>query len=154
MNGNDNNFPAAVPSQSQQQRTYNNRNNRAPVTGNGYNNRRTGDGPSGPGSYHNKDRDNDRGDKGDRWTENRAPSRDSAEEIGEWKQPNGGGGTTGDGAYKDREFRRFDDHLQVFVGNIPHSTTEDELKVNTNLFLIGRIVNYYVCFSGTFFEMR
>ncbi len=130
MNGNDNNFPAAVPSQSQQQRTYNNRNNRAAVTGNGYNNRRTGDGPSGPGSYHNKDRDNDRGDKNERWAENRAPSRDSAEEIGEWKQPNGGGG--GEGGYKDREFRRFDDNLQVFVGNIPHSTSEDELKVNRN----------------------
>ena len=64
------------------------------------------------------------GEKADRLTENRAPSRDSAEEIGEWKQPNG----SGDSGY-NKEFRRYDDNLQVFVGNIPHSTTEDELKV-------------------------
>lgn len=63
------------------------------------------------------------GDPAERWSDNRAPSRDSNEEIGEWKQPNG------DGYQRDREFRRYDDSLQVFVGNIPHSTGEEALKV-------------------------
>ena len=134
-NGNDN-FPAAVPSQPQ--RNNFNRSARPTVMGNG----RTG---SGPGSYNNRDRDQDRGktglhfvaiglveslffvagDKGERWSDNRAPSRDSTEEIGEWKQPNGEGYQR----EKDREFRRYDDNLQVFVGNIPHVTTEENLKV-------------------------
>lgn len=114
INGNDN-FPAAVPSQPQ--RNNFNRSARPTVMGNG----RTS---SGPGSYNNRDRDQDRGDKGERWSDNRAPSRDSTEEIGEWKQPNGDGYQR----EKDREFRRYDDNLQVFVGNIPHVTTEDNLK--------------------------
>ena len=60
----------------------------------------------------------------DKWADNREPSRDSAEEIGEWKQPNG------EGYSREREFRRYDDNVQIFVGNIPHATTEENLKVN------------------------
>ena len=104
-------------------------------------NGRTG---SGPGSYNNRDQDRGKiplkyflfvcnrimlnpslGEKGERWADNRAPSRDSTEEFGEWKQPNGDGYQRD----KDREFRRYDDNLQVFVGNIPHVTTEEALKV-------------------------
>ncbi|XP_046443711.1 ras GTPase-activating protein-binding protein 1-like isoform X2 [Daphnia pulex] len=111
VNGNDS-FPAA--GQTQPQRNNYQRSARPPAMGNG----RT---VSGPGSYNNRDRDQDRGE---RWSDNRAPSRDSTEEIGEWKQPNGDGYQR----EKDREFRRYDDNLQVFVGNIPHVTTEEALK--------------------------
>lgn len=110
VNGSEN-FPAAVPSQSQR----NNYRPSRPMMGNG----RVG---SGPGSY-NRDRDQERGEKGERWSDNRAPSRDSTEEIGEWKQPNG------DGYQRDKDkYQRYDDNQQVFVGNIPHVTTEDDLK--------------------------
>lgn len=114
-NGNEN-FAGTGPTQPQRN-NYQQRAARPAMMGNG----RTG---SGPGSYHNRDRDQDRGDKGERWSDNRAPSRGSTEEIGEWKQSNGDGYQR----EKDREFRRFDDNLQVFVGNIPHVTTEDALK--------------------------
>lgn len=116
VNGNDS-FPAA--GQTQPQRNNYQRSARPAAMGNG----RTG---SGPGSYNNRDRDQDRdrGEKVERWSDNRAPSRDSTEEIGEWKQPNGDGYQR----EKDREFRRYDDNLQVFVGNIPHVTTEEALK--------------------------
>lgn len=108
VNGNDS-FPA--PSSHPQKSNF--RQTRPAIGG-------AGRGGSGPGSY--KERDNERGDKAERWSDNRAPSRDSNEEIGEWKQPNG------DGYQRDREFRRYDDSVQVFVGNIPHSTSEETLK--------------------------
>jgi len=102
-NGNDN-FPAAMPQR-------NNFRSGRPATGNGR---------VGAGSY-NRERDHERVDK-DKWADNREPSRDSAEEIGEWKQPNG------EGYSREREFRRYDDNVQIFVGNIPHATTEENLK--------------------------
>jgi len=113
INGSNENFPAAVPSQAQRN-NFNRQNNtqRPMVTGNG----RVG---TGPGSYNNRDRDNERGEKTERWSDNRAPSRDSTEEIGEWKPSNGEG-------YHNKKY--YDDNLQVFVGNIPHTTTEDDLK--------------------------
>lgn len=80
------------------------------------------------------------GEKNERWSDNRAPSRDSTEEIGEWKQPNGGEGYQRD---KDREFRRYDDNQQVFVGNIPHSTTEDNLKVTFSLSFLVVLLLWY-----------
>ena len=55
--------------------------------------------------------------------DNREASRDSTEEIGEWKQSNG------EGYSRDRDFRRYEDNVQIFCGNIPHATTEDNLKV-------------------------
>jgi len=96
-NGNDN-FTAAVP----QRNNY--RSGRSAA----------GNGRAGSGSY-NRDRDNDRAD-------NREASRDSNEEIGEWKQPNG------EGYSRDRDYRRYDDNVQIFCGNIPHATTDENLK--------------------------
>lgn len=94
-NGNDN-FPAAMPQRN------NFRSGRS-TTGNGR-----------MGSY-NRERDHERVD-------NREASRDSTEEIGEWKQSNG------EGYSRDRDFRRYEDNVQIFCGNIPHATTEDNLK--------------------------
>jgi RNA recognition motif-containing protein len=103
-------------------------------------NGRMGSNAMGPNSY-NRDRDQDRGTipclfylipaelnelicLGEK---ERAPSRDSTEEIGEWRHQNGDGNRE-----RDREFRRYDDNLQVFVGNIPHSATEEMLKVRND----------------------
>jgi len=95
-NGNDN-FPAVMPQR------------------NNYRSGRSATGNGRGGSYNNRDRDNERVD--------REASRDSTEEIGEWKQPNG------EGYSRERpEFRRYDDNVQIFCGNIPHATTDENLK--------------------------
>jgi len=107
----------AYPPAGQTQRNSNTfpRTGRPPPSS-GMGNGRMGSNAMGPNSY-NRDRDQDRGEK------ERAPSRDSTEEIGEWRHQNGDGNRE-----RDREFRRYDDNLQVFVGNIPHSATEEMLK--------------------------
>jgi hypothetical protein len=117
-NGSDN-FPAVSGAMPQRSNFRSGRPNNPPGNARAAN--------SGPGSYNNRDRDNERADNKDKWTENRAPSRDSTEEIGEWKQSNGSE------SYNNRERhyeqrRQYDDNLQVFVGNIPHTTTEETLK--------------------------
>ncbi len=42
-------------------------------------------------------------------------------------------GIVDDGLLCDKDHRRYDDNLQLFVGNIPQSTTEKELKGSFSL---------------------
>ena len=61
--------------------------------------------------------------------------------MGEWKQQNGDANRE-----RDREFRRYDDNVQVFVGNIPHSATEDNLRDLFQQF--GTVVDVRIQGSG------
>ena len=63
------------------------------------------------------------GPKTNRCPDNLGPSLDCTEEIVEWKPSNG------EGCHNKKDFN---DNLQVFVGNILHTTTEDDLKVCVN----------------------
>ena len=65
----------------------------------------------------------------DRDDYNSTKLNDNCNQDKKYMKPNGGTSTRDSSSVKDQDYRHYDDNLQLFVGNIPYYTTEQELMV-------------------------